>query len=109
VSLVIAVFLPSISLLEFMDVSQLVTYFFGLLNSVMNNRYAYFIASFKNCWHMLKDRSSYSSNVQGQRAPSPRDTPAHNGAAQEIRPNEHSSFRTTRVLTLDDDHIDRNM
>jgi hypothetical protein len=55
--------LPSISLPVFKDVSQFVTYFFGLLNSIMNNRYAYFIASFKNCWLMLKDRSSHN-NVQ---------------------------------------------
>jgi hypothetical protein len=30
-------------------------------------------------------------------------------AAREIRPNEHSSFHITRVLTLDDIHVERKM
>jgi hypothetical protein len=31
------------------------------------------------------------------------------GASQETNPNERSSFRTTRVSTPDDSHMDRNM
>jgi hypothetical protein len=54
---------------------------------------------------------SYSNTQQQQQQQQQQQLPITErySSTHTIRPDEHSSFRSTRILTLDDDHIGQNM